>query len=78
MFFAQIINKMATSLDNFVDERMMMCDIIHMKPANMSMGMSTNTMDLNRIDEQVSFEILIQIQIKNEQFVCHSLTGLCD
>lgn len=33
MFFAEILNKMATNLDNFVDQRMMMCDIIHMKPA---------------------------------------------
>lgn len=33
MFFAEILNKMATNLDNFVDQRMMMCDIIHMKSA---------------------------------------------
>lgn len=33
MFFAEILNKMATNLDSFKDQRMMMCDVIHMKPA---------------------------------------------
>lgn len=42
MFFAQIVNKMATNLDNFVDERMMMCDIIDMKSTNTSTTLDEN------------------------------------
>lgn len=49
MFFAQIINKMATSLDSFVDERMMMCDIINMKPSN------TSGQNFDGIETKVSF-----------------------
>lgn len=49
MFFAQIINKMATSLDSFVDERMMMCDIINMKPSN------TSGLNFDEIETKVSF-----------------------
>lgn len=36
MFFAEILNKMSTNLNSFTDERMMMCDIINMKPVNIS------------------------------------------
>lgn len=31
IFFAEIINKMSAKLDNFVDQRIMMCDVINMK-----------------------------------------------
>ncbi|XP_031629334.1 synaptic vesicle glycoprotein 2B-like isoform X2 [Contarinia nasturtii] len=34
MFFADILNKMATNLDSFVEQRIAMCDVIHMKPLN--------------------------------------------
>lgn len=36
MFFAEILNNMSTNLNSFTDQRMMMCDIINMKPVNMS------------------------------------------
>lgn len=36
MFFAEILNKMSTNLGGSTDQRMMMCDIINLKPANMS------------------------------------------
>lgn len=32
MFFAEILNKMATTLDDFSNQRVMMCDVINMKP----------------------------------------------
>lgn len=36
MFFADINNKMATNLDNIYEQRIMMCDAINMKPANVT------------------------------------------
>lgn len=36
VFFAEVLNKMYANLDNFYDQRMMMCDIINMKPVNLS------------------------------------------
>ncbi|XP_031629336.1 synaptic vesicle 2-related protein-like isoform X4 [Contarinia nasturtii] len=36
MFFAEILNRMASNLDNFTDHRIAMCDVINMKTANMS------------------------------------------
>lgn len=48
MFFAEILNKMAANLDSFVDRRMPMCDIINMKPINIS------AISLNEIDDEVS------------------------
>ncbi|XP_055309491.1 synaptic vesicle glycoprotein 2B-like isoform X2 [Sitodiplosis mosellana] len=36
MFFAEVLNRMATNLGSFTEQRMAMCDIINMKPANMS------------------------------------------
>lgn len=46
MFFAEILNKMSTNLGGMIDHRMMMCDIINMKPGNIS---TTDTVN------QVSF-----------------------
>lgn len=36
MFFAEILNTMSNNLYSFTDQKMMMCDIINMKPANLS------------------------------------------
>lgn len=36
MFFTDILNRMATNLDNFVEPRISMCEIINMKTANRS------------------------------------------
>lgn len=44
MFFAEILNKMASNLDSFTEQRMGMCDIINMKPANMT------AIELNEVD----------------------------
>lgn len=48
MFFAEILNKMASNLDSFTEQRMGMCDIINMKPANMT------AINLNEYDDEVS------------------------
>ena len=45
MFFAEIINKMSDNLDNFYDQRVMMCDLLGRK--------SVNTSGTNEIDGQV-------------------------
>lgn len=50
MFFAEILNKMATNLDSFTEQRMDMCDIINMKPVNMS------AIQLNDLDNGVSYD----------------------
>lgn len=47
MFFTEILNKMATNLDGFFDQRMMMCDIINMKPTNIS------AVEFGEINDQV-------------------------
>lgn len=58
MFYAEILNRMAANLDSFVDERIMMCDVINMKPTiNINMGTSTNTtsaITVNEPSEEVS------------------------
>lgn len=36
MFFADVLNHIATNLDSFTDQRMMMCDAINIKPINIS------------------------------------------
>lgn len=48
MFFAEILNKMSASLDNFYDQRIFMCDAINLKPRNLSVI----------AHDQVSFEIV--------------------
>lgn len=53
MFFGQILNKMATSLDSFVDKRMPMCDIINMKPVNLNA-----TLAINEFGDEVSFIVI--------------------
>lgn len=50
MFFGQILNKMATSLDSFTDQRMMMCDIINSKPVNI-----TAEYEFDDANDEVSF-----------------------
>lgn len=53
MFFAEIINKMSDNLDNFYDQRVMMCDLLGRK--------TVNTSEMNEIDGQV-IEIKLKIQ----------------
>lgn len=36
IFVVEILNKMANNLDNFVDPRIAMCDVINMKPTNLT------------------------------------------
>lgn len=36
MFFAGILNKLATTLDDFTNQRAMICDVINMKPENVT------------------------------------------
>lgn len=49
MFFGQIMNKMALNLNNFYDDRMMMCNAINMEFANVT------AIDFDEIDQEVSF-----------------------
>lgn len=51
MFFGQIMNKMALNLDNFYDDRMMMCDAINLQPVNIT------TVNMSQIDQKVSSQI---------------------
>lgn len=60
MFLAEILNRMSVNLDSFFDQRMMMCDIINMKPDNGS-----------QTDEIVSFWIFISTSLNCVfQFCC--------
>lgn len=52
MFYPEILNRMAATLDSFVDQRIMMCDLINMKATNIS------TMKLDELPDDVSFEII--------------------
>lgn len=36
MFVPEILNKMASNLDSYIDQRMPMCEIINMKPINVT------------------------------------------
>lgn len=49
MFFGQILNQMATNLDSFVDQRMMMCDIINSKPVNMTTHVFDDQFDSEKV-----------------------------
>lgn len=51
IFFAEIINKMSANLDSFVDERVLMCDIINMK------AIDTGVVDYHEIKDRVSSTI---------------------
>lgn len=68
MFFAEILNRMATNLDNFDDTRMSMCDIINMKSINMT------AIELNEVSDEVSesvfFLSLISSLIKIIKLFC--------
>lgn len=55
MFFAEILNKMSSNLDNFYDQRIPMCDAINMKPVNRS-GTEYDCMN-----DGVSFSIMCSI-----------------
>lgn len=46
MFFTDILNKMATNLDNFSSQRVMLCDIINMK-----------TTHINGTDDEMNYEV---------------------
>lgn len=52
MFFAEILNKMSTNLDSFTDQRMMMCDIINMKPVNATITETSDEVNKIRIRKQ--------------------------
>lgn len=47
IFFAEIINRMSTNLDSFINQRILMCDVINMKVGNMSMSTAEYD-DMNR------------------------------
>lgn len=47
MFFAEILNKMASNLDNFVDHRISMCDVINMNRVNLT------AISLQEVSEEV-------------------------
>lgn len=51
MFFAEINNKMAANLDNFYDQRIMMCDAINLKPINVT------TPEFDVVDREVNSKI---------------------
>lgn len=51
MFFAEINNKMAANLDNFYDQRIMMCDAINLKPINVTAP------EFDMVDEEVNSKI---------------------
>lgn len=61
MFFAEILNKMATNLDDFTNQRVMMCDVINMKAnqingtIEMSSAVSKNLInDIPRTQESIT------------------------
>lgn len=49
MFVAEILNKMASNLDSYVDQRIAMCDVLNMKSTNLT------AIDLNGMSNKVSF-----------------------
>lgn len=51
MFFADILNRMATNLDDFIEPRMSMCEVLHMKPLNRSVFHHSN--DSSMLSEEV-------------------------
>ncbi|XP_055304610.1 synaptic vesicle glycoprotein 2B-like [Sitodiplosis mosellana] len=65
MFFAEIFNRMATNLGSFTEQRMAMCDIINMKPANMSAILNEHDnakcitkLELTTLEQGVVLEVL--------------------
>lgn len=40
IFVVDILNKMANNLENFIDPRIAMCDVINMKPTNLTAGVT--------------------------------------
>ncbi|XP_055326017.1 synaptic vesicle glycoprotein 2B-like isoform X1 [Sitodiplosis mosellana] len=69
MFFAEILNKMASNLDSFTEQRMAMCDIINMKPANMSAilldeyddGECITKLELATLEQGIVLEVLFAV-----------------
>lgn len=51
LLFAEILNRMASNLDNFVDQRISMCDVINMKTVNIT------ALELQEISDEVNFHI---------------------
>lgn len=58
MFFNEILNVMSNELKSFTNDRVKMCNVIHMKPVNISMASLENATEVN------SFNFLIQISLK--------------
>lgn len=54
MFFAEILNKMSSNLDNFYDQRISMCDAINMKAGNKS------AIGYDVVDNEVSFACVLK------------------
>lgn len=57
LFYADILNKMASNLDNFFTERISMCDIINMKPINVTVfdEPSDDVSDYSKITYFINF-----------------------
>lgn len=59
MFFADILNRMATNLDNFIEPRISMCEVINMKSINRSVLQHIND---STVSEKVShYLVIVQI-----------------
>lgn len=58
MFFADILNRMATNLDDFTEPRLSMCEIINMKPINRT-AFQHNNNDTTLPDQVSSCIIMI-------------------
>lgn len=68
MFFADILNKMATNLNSFIDQRVAMCDIINMKPTNVSAALNEHKneecitkLELAMLEQGIVLEFLFAI-----------------
>lgn len=56
IFAVEVLNKMASNLNSFVDQRMPMCETIHMKSANLSTV--SNDVSQNEIHMRIFFHII--------------------
>ncbi|XP_031626825.1 synaptic vesicle glycoprotein 2A-like isoform X2 [Contarinia nasturtii] len=63
LFFAEIVNKMSANLDNFYDQRIMMCDNINTKPMNSTAQteICVEKLDLSTIETGLSIEIIFAV-----------------
>lgn len=58
MFFADILNRMASNLDNFTEPRLSMCEIINMKSINRT-SFQHNDNNATTLPDQVSLCVII-------------------